>query len=97
MLLMSLAVLSHLICASLTEDKYGVVQRDIPKTLEAMLSFLSAIEAYHAEVQAKYKPPLPDQTYTAEQLQELEEIRAEIDVASDILNSVGNGKSSHTS
>ena len=30
------AVLSHLVCASLSEDKYGVVQRDIPRVLEAL-------------------------------------------------------------
>ncbi|TFY76297.1 hypothetical protein EWM64_g7713 [Hericium alpestre] len=45
--------LSHLVCASLTEDRYGVVQRDIPRILEAMLSFLKAIEEYQAELAAR--------------------------------------------
>ena len=50
-------VLSLLTCASLTEDQYGVVQRDIPKILEALLSFLSAIETYQAEInEANWMP-----------------------------------------
>ncbi|OBZ78331.1 hypothetical protein A0H81_01680 [Grifola frondosa] len=32
-------VLCLLTCASLTEDRYGVVQRDIPRIIEAVLSF----------------------------------------------------------
>jgi hypothetical protein len=28
----------------LTEDRYGVVQRDIPRILEALLAFLTALE-----------------------------------------------------
>ena len=43
-------VLSHLACASLKEDRYGVVQRDLPKILEAFLSFLGALEDYRAEI-----------------------------------------------
>ncbi|KAF9653627.1 hypothetical protein BDM02DRAFT_3226294 [Thelephora ganbajun] len=43
-------VLSHLACASLKEDIYGVVQRDLPKILEAFLSFLGALEDYRAEI-----------------------------------------------
>jgi nucleoporin NDC1 len=43
-------VLTHLACASLTEDRYGVVQRDLPKILEAFLTFLGALEDYHAEI-----------------------------------------------
>ncbi|VDB92406.1 unnamed protein product [Peniophora sp. CBMAI 1063] len=49
-------VLSHLVCASLTEDKYGVVQRDIPKILESMLSFLQALEDYQLELNASSAP-----------------------------------------
>jgi Nucleoporin protein Ndc1-Nup len=30
------------LCASLTEDRYGVVQRDIPRILEALLVFLTS-------------------------------------------------------
>ena len=43
-------------CASLSEDKYGVVQRDIPRILEAMLSFLSALEEYQVELNASSAP-----------------------------------------
>jgi nucleoporin NDC1 len=49
-LLRRFTVLSHLTCASLKEDTYGVVQRDIPRILEAFVSFLEAAEAYRAEV-----------------------------------------------
>lgn len=37
-------------CASLTEDRYGVVQRDIPRILEALLAFLTALEDAQKEV-----------------------------------------------
>ena len=50
-------VLSHLVCYSLTEDKYGIVQRDIPRIIESLLSFLSALEEYLSELNAKYPPP----------------------------------------
>ncbi|KAI0367282.1 hypothetical protein BV20DRAFT_970683 [Pilatotrama ljubarskyi] len=53
-------VLCRLTCASLTEDRYGVVQRDIPKIVEALLSFLSALEEYQAELNAAYTLPPPD-------------------------------------
>ncbi|KAF8572669.1 hypothetical protein K439DRAFT_1643451 [Ramaria rubella] len=45
--------LSRLIAASLKEDTLGTVQRDIPRVLEAFLSFLSAAEEYHAELESK--------------------------------------------
>jgi len=43
-------VLSRLVCASLTEDRYGVVQRDIPRILEALLVFLMALEDAQKEI-----------------------------------------------
>ncbi|KAG6888247.1 hypothetical protein C0992_009203 [Termitomyces sp. T32_za158] len=79
-------VLSTLVCASLTEDKYGIVQRDIPGILEAMLSFLSAIQIYHFEVRSKYTPPVQDQVYTSEQIAESEAIRVEVEKACDVLD-----------
>ncbi|RDB16603.1 Nucleoporin NDC1 [Hypsizygus marmoreus] len=84
-------VLSHLICASLTEDKYGVVQRDIPRVLEAMISFLAEIEKYQKEVRGMYAPPALDKTYTPEEFEELEALRIEVEKASDILGYVGDG------
>jgi len=35
---------------SLTEDRYGVVQRDIPRILEALLAFLTALEDAQQEI-----------------------------------------------
>ncbi|KAF9022291.1 hypothetical protein BDZ89DRAFT_1163331 [Hymenopellis radicata] len=43
-------VLSRITVASLTDDKYGVIQRDIPKVLEAMCVFLDEIEAYQRDM-----------------------------------------------
>lgn len=43
-------VLSRLVCASLAEDRYGVVQRDIPRILEALLLFLTALEEAQKEI-----------------------------------------------
>ena len=84
-------MLSHLICGSLTEDKYGVVQRDIPKILEAMLSFLTAIEEYQAEVSAMYVPPPTEGTVTVEELQRAEAVRVDVASAMEILGFVGDG------
>lgn len=43
--------LANLTAYSLTEDAYGVVQRDLPRVLEALLSFLTALEAYALELE----------------------------------------------
>jgi hypothetical protein len=43
-------VLSRLVCLSLTEDRYGVVQRDIPRILEALLVFLTALEEAQKDI-----------------------------------------------
>jgi len=43
-------VLSRLVCPSLTEDHYSVVQRDIPHILEALLVFLMAVEDAQKEI-----------------------------------------------
>lgn len=43
-------MLSRLVCLSLTEDRYGVVQRDIPRILEALLVFLTALEDAQKEI-----------------------------------------------
>ena len=43
-------VLSHHVCASLTEDQYGVVQWDMPKILEAMVRFLGEVDKWRAEI-----------------------------------------------
>ncbi|KAJ7779023.1 hypothetical protein B0H16DRAFT_1878634 [Mycena metata] len=48
-----IGVLTHLTTASLAEDRFGVVQRDIPRILEALVAFLVAIE----DAQAQLRPP----------------------------------------
>lgn len=79
--------LSHFVCASLVEDRYGVVQRDIPRIIEAFLSFLSAIEEYQIEVNAKYTPPTPDELSEGDTktLEEKEMMRLEVARAGDVL------------
>ncbi|GAA5984691.1 hypothetical protein JCM11641_004564 [Rhodosporidiobolus odoratus] len=42
--------LSNLICASLTEDPYGVAQRDIPKILEAFVRYLNVIDGLASQL-----------------------------------------------
>ena len=85
--------LSQLVCASLNEDRYGVVQRDIPRILEAFLSFLSAIEEYQIEVNAKYIPPTPEELTQGDPkiLEEKETMRIEVARACDALGVVSDG------
>ncbi|GAA6012974.1 hypothetical protein JCM8202_002972 [Rhodotorula sphaerocarpa] len=47
----AIQALSNLVCASLTEDPYGVAQRDIPKILEAFVRFLSIIKSLSSELE----------------------------------------------
>ena len=94
MWLLTLATaLSHIVCASLSEDRYGVVQRDIPRILEAFLSFLSAIEEYQVEVNAKYIPPTPEELSQGDTkvLEGKETIRIELARASEALGVVSDG------
>ncbi|TDL20508.1 hypothetical protein BD410DRAFT_899434 [Rickenella mellea] len=51
---MIVELLTNFISHSLSEDSLGVVQRDIPRVLEALLSFLTALEAYQTELNATY-------------------------------------------
>ncbi|CDZ97333.1 Nucleoporin protein Ndc1-Nup [Phaffia rhodozyma] len=48
---LAIQALSALTAASLTEDPYGQVQRDIPRTLEAFTSYLSALEIFVEQLQ----------------------------------------------
>ncbi|KAF4584895.1 hypothetical protein EYR40_001720 [Pleurotus pulmonarius] len=82
-------VLARLVCASLTEDRYGVVQRDIPKILEAMLSFLSEIETYQKEVNALYTPPPTNVRLSVKELDESEFVRGQVERAGEVLGEVG--------
>ncbi|KIJ56383.1 hypothetical protein M422DRAFT_774158 [Sphaerobolus stellatus SS14] len=48
--------ITHLVAASLKEDTIGIVQRDIPRILEALLSFLGEAETYQAELEKRIPP-----------------------------------------
>ncbi|RPD56539.1 hypothetical protein L226DRAFT_455586 [Lentinus tigrinus ALCF2SS1-7] len=87
---MAAEVLCRLVCASLTEDRYGVVQRDIPKILEALLSFLSALEDYQTELNAKYTLPGPEQLkeLPVKEVAEKETLAMEAARASEVLSVV---------
>ncbi|CCO33862.1 hypothetical protein BN14_07948 [Rhizoctonia solani AG-1 IB] len=52
--------LSTLIAQSLHEDPYGRVQRDIPRVLEAFVSYLGALEQLIEEVNADLNPESED-------------------------------------
>lgn len=39
------SVLSALLCHSLQEDTYGLAQKELPKTLEGLVQFSSALES----------------------------------------------------
>ncbi|KAH7323305.1 nucleoporin protein Ndc1-Nup [Rhizoctonia solani] len=52
--------LSTLIAHSLQEDPYGRVQRDIPRVLEAFVSYLGALEQLIEEVNADLSPESED-------------------------------------
>ncbi len=90
-----MSVLCRLICASLTEDRYGVVQRDIPKIIEALLSFLTALEDYQAELNAKYTLPGPEELkeLPIKEVAERETLAMEAARASEVLSVVSDGTS----
>ncbi|KAF8638636.1 hypothetical protein AX17_002061 [Amanita inopinata Kibby_2008] len=89
--IMIVEVISHLTCASLSEDRYGVVQRDIPKILEAMLSFLSAVEEYQVSINAMYTEPKPEDNLSPKEIEDREILRVEVEKAKEILSFVGDG------
>lgn len=83
-------VLSYLICSSLQEDKYGVVQRDIPRILEAMTSYLAAIEEYQVKVTALQKP-MAEGSMSSKEQEEYDALSVEIQKAQDVLVFVNDG------
>ncbi len=88
------AVLCRLACASLTEDAYGVVQRDIPRIVEALLAFLTALEDYQAELNAKYALPPADVlgSLSAKEIAERETLAMEAARASEVCGVVTHGE-----
>ncbi|KAI0037120.1 nucleoporin protein Ndc1-Nup, partial [Vararia minispora EC-137] len=77
--------LSYLVCASLTEDRYGVVQRDIPRILEAFVSLLIAVEEYHTELLAAVPPHSDTSELNARERRLRARKAEEIDKARDVL------------
>ncbi|KAI0051541.1 hypothetical protein FA95DRAFT_1485201 [Auriscalpium vulgare] len=83
-------VLSRLVCASLSEDRYGIVQRDIPRILESLLSFLSAVETYQTELAQRAPPAVPDESGLSEEEQQARAaVREEVTRAGAVLAVVG--------
>ncbi|KAH9923390.1 nucleoporin protein Ndc1-Nup [Amylocystis lapponica] len=85
------SVLCRLTCASLADDQYGVVQRDIPRILEALLAFLTAVEEYQAEINAAHPPPSPEEVerMSAKEIAGRERLAVELAQAGDVLSEVG--------
>jgi nucleoporin NDC1 len=81
-------VLSHLTAASLTEDTYGIVQRDIPRILEALLSFLQAVEDYRAEVRGMYVEQEPAPEVGEKEREERELMGVEVERGGEVLGYV---------
>ena len=80
--------------ASLVDDQYGIVQRDIPRILEVLLAFLTAIEEYHMELNAAHALPPPEDPaqLTAKEIMERERVGLELAQAGDVLSEVGDGQ-----
>ncbi|KJA18284.1 hypothetical protein HYPSUDRAFT_45462 [Hypholoma sublateritium FD-334 SS-4] len=79
--------LTFLTSASFTEDRYGVVQRDIPKILETLVLFMSAVEQYQGELSAQSQA-LPV-TASAKEMEDQKTRLVEIVRAKEILGQVG--------
>jgi len=83
--------LSYLVCASLTEDQYGIVQRDIPKILEAFTSFLSAIEEYQLQITSLIKPPSTSSELSQKEQEVQNLVAVEVEKAQGILGETADG------
>ncbi|KAH8078741.1 nucleoporin protein Ndc1-Nup [Cristinia sonorae] len=86
--------LSGFVCGSLTEDRYGVVQRDIPRILESFVSFLLAIEEYQSELLASNSKianvsPGERAQMSKQELALLERSLEDFGKATEVLNEVG--------
>jgi len=83
--------LSYLVCASLTEDQYGIVQRDIPKILETFTSFLSAIEEYQVQITSLIKPASTLSELSRKEQEALNLVAIEVEKAQEILGGMADG------
>jgi len=82
--------LSYLVCASLTEDQYGTVQRDIPEILETLTSFLSAIEEYQLQITSLIEPPSSSELSQKEQ-EARNMVAIEVEKAQEFLGDMADG------
>ena len=57
------------------------MQRDIPRILEALLTLLSALEEYQAEIHAKYPEPSPEELGKLSEKEQAEKWQVVIEVA----------------
>ncbi|TCD63234.1 hypothetical protein EIP91_005819 [Steccherinum ochraceum] len=81
-----------LTCASLDEDRFGVVQRDIPRIIESLISFLLAIESQQASLQSSSKyPTTPEEMakLSPKEIVYAEKEREELVRAGEVLSEVG--------
>jgi nucleoporin NDC1 len=86
-----LIALSYLVCASLTEDQYGIVQRDIPKILETLTSFLSAVEEYQVQITSLIKPLSTSNELSQKEQAALNLVAIEVEKAQEILGGMADG------
>lgn len=68
------------------------MQRDIPRILEAFLSFLSAVEERQIKVNSLCVAPKPEDKMTPKEIQEHERLRYEVEKAGEVLGAVADGK-----
>ncbi len=70
------------------------MQRDIPKIIEALLSFLTALEEYQAELTVAYTLPPPEKLkeVSAREAAEREMLAMEAAWAGDVLGVVSDGE-----
>ena len=82
-----------MVVASLEEDRYGVVQRDIPRILEALIMFMNAVQTYQAELALLHQALTPESVaaMTPEEFAERVRVNEEVERASKVVSVVGDG------
>ncbi|KAJ7256149.1 hypothetical protein B0H12DRAFT_1323042 [Mycena haematopus] len=82
----AVGVLTHLTCASLAEDRFGVVQRDIPRVMEALVAFLGAVEEAQAGL-----GPMPEGGKEGEMPEAEKEVLGVLGVLGEVEREAGGG------
>ena len=75
----------------MTEDRYGIVQRDIPKILETLTSFLSAIEEYQFQITSLIKPSSISSELSRKEQEAQNLVAIEVEKAQEILGEMADG------